>query len=89
MTSAEIRVVIIKALNEALVIPVEVQPRMADPNADIRFDEFKIDSLSATEIAMAIEDEAGYVCELGDFLAYPSVQALAAHIAGQRSAVRQ
>lgn len=85
MTPAEIRKVIVDALEEALSISNEsnILPRMDDPEADIRFDELHFDSLSATEIAMTIEDETGYVCDLGDFLAYPSVQSLAAHIAGQ------
>ncbi len=85
MTSVEIRDVIVRALDQSLAISNNrnVQPRMADPAADIKFDEMEIDSLSATEISLMIEDETGYVCDLGDFLCYPSVQALARHIAGQ------
>ena len=91
MTPTEIRQVIVNALEESLSISNDkhIFPRMDDPAADIRFDELHFDSLSATEIAMTIEDETGYVCDLGDFLAYPSVKALAEHIAGQTGAGRQ
>lgn len=85
MTPAEARQLIIKAMEEALSISnvPAIQPRMADLSADIRFDELEIDSLAIAEISMMIEDETGYACDLGDFLAYPSVQSLAAHIAAQ------
>ena len=87
MTRSEIRRVIVNALEESLSISNDsnIMPRMDDAEADIRFDELNFDSLSATEIAMMIEDETGYVCDLGDFLAYPSVQALADHISAQGS----
>jgi acyl carrier protein len=80
--------VIVNALEESLSISKDrnFMTRMQDAETDIRFDELHFDSLSATEIAMTIEDETGYVCDLGDFLAYPSINALAAHIAAQASA---
>jgi acyl carrier protein len=72
-------------MEEALSISnvPSIQPRMNDQTADIRFDELEIDSLAVAEISMMIEDECGYVCDLGDFLAYPSVQSLADHISAQ------
>jgi acyl carrier protein len=85
MSAAEIRDVIVKALEESLAISgnSNIAPRMNDPSADIRFDELEFDSLSGTEIALNIEYGTGYVCDLGDFLAYPSVNALTDHIAAQ------
>jgi acyl carrier protein len=85
MTKAEIRGAIVRALDQTLAISndANVMPRMGDPAGDIRFDELEFDSLSAAEIALTIENETGYVCDLGDFLAFPSVQSLAAHIAAQ------
>ena len=85
MTPTAIRQVILDALEESLSISKNssIRPRMHDPAADIRFDELEFDSLSAAEISMKIEDETGYVLDLGDFLALPSVKALAEHIASR------
>jgi acyl carrier protein len=90
LTPTEVRQVIVNALEEALSISKlrDIMPRMKDPEADIRFDELQFDSLSATEIVMTIVDETGYICDLGDFLAYPSIKALAEHIAAQGPAGR-
>lgn len=85
MTPVEVRAAIIRALEEAVNISKDPRfaQRAADPNADIKFDEMELDSLSATEISLLIEDETGYVCDLGDFLCYPSLTELANHIAEQ------
>ena len=85
MTPLEVRTVIIQGLEKALGLSNDPRfaRRITDPAADIRFDEVELDSLYATELSLTIEDETGYVCDLGDFLCYPSVDALAAFIAEQ------
>ena len=38
---------------------------------------------AAAEISMLLEDETGYARDLGDFIAYPSIQTLAEFISGK------
>jgi acyl carrier protein len=56
-------------------------PRLAlharRPEDDVAFADLDIDSFTAIEVALAIEDRTGIELDLGDLLAYDSVNALA------------
>jgi acyl carrier protein len=56
-------------------------PRLAvharDPDHDVAFADLDIDSFTAIEVALAIEDRTGVELDLGDLLAYDSLNALA------------
>jgi acyl carrier protein len=48
-----------------------------DPAEDVAFADLDIDSFTAIEVALAIEDRTGVELDLGDLLAYDSLNALA------------
>ena len=56
-------------------------PRLAvcarDPDNDVAFADLDIDSFTAIEVALALEDRTGVELDLGDLLAYDSLNALA------------
>ena len=53
--------------------------------ADVSFAELELDSLSAMELCMNVEEAAGVEVELGDLVLHPSVNALAAVLAERTS----
>lgn len=85
MTAVEIRQIIVRAMNEwvGAADRPEWAAKLVDPGQDVRFTDLDVDSLAAAEISMLLEDETGYACDLGDFVAYPSIQTLAEFISGE------
>jgi len=79
MTPEEARRIIVAAVDK--VIHAFNAPgllaRRDDPSADIAFSELEMDSLSAMEICMAIEEASGIEIDLADLAAERSVNGLA------------
>ena len=48
-----------------------------NPDDDVAFADLDIDSFTAIEVALAVEDRTGVELDLGDLLAYDSLNALA------------
>lgn len=85
MSETELRTVIVNALNEWLVAAdhPEWAARLADPETDVAFAELDVDSLAAAEIAMTIEDETGYECDITDLNSHPTLMSLSRFLARQ------
>ncbi len=85
MTPAEIRAIIVRGVNDwvSAADRPQLAMRLADPAQDVPFSDLDVDSLAAAEISMLIEDETGYACDIADFIAYPSVDALSVFVAEQ------
>lgn len=85
MTPSAIRTIIVQALTEwvGAADRPEWAAKLADPRQDVRFEDLDVDSLAAAEISMMLEDETGYACDLGDFIAFPSVGSLSEYISIQ------
>jgi acyl carrier protein len=86
MTFEEARSLILSMVNQswALVHDPRFSARVGDPKADILFSEIEMDSLAAMEVCMNIEEETGAEIDIGDLAVYPSVNALAEHLATKR-----
>ena len=79
MTPEEARRIIVAAVDKvthAFNAP-GLLARRDDPSADIAFSELEMDSLSAMEICMAIEEASGIEIDLADLAAERSVNGLA------------
>jgi acyl carrier protein len=87
MTFEEARRQIVAELHEAngFLNDQRFSARMKDASSDIPFEEFGLDSLSTMEICMAVEEKVGIEIDLGDLVRFPSVNALARHIAESAS----
>jgi acyl carrier protein len=59
--------------------------KLAGPD-DVKFSEMEIDSLSAMQICLEIEEKTGIEIDLGDLARYPSVNALAEFMVGEAQA---
>lgn len=57
--------------------------RLDDPSTDTSFDELGFDSLARMELAIWLQLEAGIVVGESELTGHPSVDALAAFLAGQ------
>jgi acyl carrier protein len=53
--------------------------------ADVRFADLELDSLSAMELCMNVEEAIGIQIDLGDLALHPSVNALAASLSARTS----
>jgi acyl carrier protein len=89
MTFEETRDRIFAALHAAgglLNDPVMAR-KSRDRAADVNFSDLELDSLSAMELCMKVEEDIGVEIDLGDLALHPSVNALAAALA-ERTAGR-
>lgn len=71
----------------AKVTDATLLERLADPEADCRFDELGFDSLAAMELCIFIECETRVALSTAELEKYPSVNRLARHLserAGRR-----
>lgn len=53
---------------------------LSDPAQDVSFEDLKFDSLATMEVCMELEERTDIEIDLGDLLAYPSVNRLAEHL---------
>lgn len=65
----------------------ELVARLDDPGCDCSFDELFFDSLARMELCIWMQTEVGVELEESEILAHPSVDSLAAHLAGKQNAV--
>lgn len=65
----------------------ELFARLDDPDCDCSFEELFYDSLARMELCIWMQVEAGVELEEGEILAHPSVDSLAAHLAGKLAGV--
>lgn len=65
----------------------ELVARLDDPGCDCSFEELFYDSLARMELCIWMQTEVGVELEESEILAHPSVDALAAHLAGKMNAV--
>lgn len=82
MTPLEVRAIIVEALRGA--IPASnrsvLAARLADPAADVSFDELGVDSLGTIEVSLRVEDDTGYPVDPGDLVVNQTINGLAAFI---------
>lgn len=83
MTYDDIRGHILAAID--LTTPIlndpEIARRLTDPNNEVLFSDLELDSLTAMEVCLTIEDRTGHLIELGDLVVYPGINALAVFLA--------
>ena len=87
MTFEDTRASIFAALHKARGVlndPV-MEARSRNHAADVSFAELELDSLSAMELCMNVEEDVGVEIELGELALHPSVNALAAALAKRTS----
>jgi len=75
----------VKANPAAVVTDPALLARLDDPACDCSFDELGFDSLARMELSIWLQIEVGVEIEEGDVLDHPSVNALAAFLAGRGS----
>lgn len=82
MTPIEVRSVIVAALTQAVAGSTRsaLAARLADPDADVAFDELGVDSLGTIEVSLQVEDATGYPVDPGDLILNQTVNTLAAFI---------
>jgi acyl carrier protein len=81
---ARLRAIIAEGVRQNPVAPVsdpELLARLADPGADCSFEELGYDSLARMELCIWLEVEHGIEINEATLFDYPSVMALAAHLA--------
>jgi acyl carrier protein len=85
MNFAEARAQILSAIDFAsgALNQEHIAQKLDKQDADIDFSELDLDSLAAMEVCMEIEDKTGIEIDLGDLAQHPSVNALAAFLAGK------
>jgi acyl carrier protein len=79
MTYDEARAHVLAAidLNTPILNDPHVARLLADPAIEVPFDELDLDSLTAMEICLTLEDTTGQFIEPGDLILYPGINALA------------
>jgi acyl carrier protein len=85
MTYDEARAHILAAID--LNTPILNDPRvarlLADPVNEVAFDDLDLDSLTAMEICLTIEDRTGVLVEPGDLIACTGINGLASLLSGR------
>lgn len=66
----------------------EVREKLDDPDSDCSFEELHFDSLARMELCIWMQVEVGVELGEDEILAHPSVNALAAHLAGKTKTAR-
>jgi acyl carrier protein len=64
----------------------ELRSRLEDSASDCTFEELHFDSLARMELCIWMQTEAGVELDESEILAHPSVNALAAYLAGKGAA---
>lgn len=64
----------------------ELRSRLEDPASDCTFEELHFDSLARMELCIWMQTEVGVELDESEILAHPSVNALAAYLAGKGAA---
>jgi acyl carrier protein len=78
-----LRGIVIRALQASSALGThspEFAAQLADPAADVRFDEVEADSLARMEVCIQIELETGLSLSTEELLAHPSVNQLARRV---------
>jgi acyl carrier protein len=90
MTPLEVRNVIVQALRSEVASSnrSSLNARLADPEADVAFDELGVDSLGTIEVSLRVEDATGCPVDPGDLIVNQTVNTLAAFISRKLAEAR-